>query len=79
MLMNSIFRDCVVFLGIKKDDVFQPRATGFIVSVSDHGTSWNYIVTSEHVISKLLDAKQELFVSLAASVDSDIGQRGCWQ
>jgi SEC-C motif len=64
MLVRSDLTRCVVFIGIVKDGEFLPRATGFLVSTTEHNLHWTHIVTAEHVVKKLLDAGHDIFVRL---------------
>jgi Trypsin-like peptidase domain len=55
---------CVVFIGIKNENVFIPKATGFLVSSTHDNAGFFYVVTAEHVISGLSAKKDEIFVRI---------------
>jgi Trypsin-like peptidase domain len=69
MQVADTYRKGVVFLGWKKGDVFTPRATGFIMSVREHGYIYYYVVTAQHCIGRLYerndaDRTPKVFVSI---------------
>src|SRR5665213_484408 len=55
-------RKCVVFLGIKKQGRFYPRATAFFASSEDQGFWFPFLVTAEHVVSALLLKNEQIYV-----------------
>jgi hypothetical protein len=59
MQVADTYRKSVVFLGWKKGDVFTPRATGFIMSVLEHGYIYYYVVTAQHCIGRLYERNDE--------------------
>lgn len=61
VFVEDSVRRCVAFVGTKTDGRFRPRATAFLVSVSEHGFRFAYLVTAEHVITGLLTKGMELF------------------
>jgi hypothetical protein len=54
VLVPERARQCVLFVGIKTDGAFLPRATAFAVEIEEHQYRWIYLVAAEHVISGLL-------------------------
>jgi len=62
MQIPDILRKCVLFIGIKKDDQFLPRATGFLTIINEFGYEWMYLVTAEHVVSGLISKGHEIYV-----------------
>ena len=48
-------------MGVKKNDKFLPRATGFFVGVEEEQFVFPYIVTAEHVVSGLLTSGQDIY------------------
>jgi hypothetical protein len=55
-------RKSVLFVGIKENGVFKPKATAFIISVVEGGMGWRYLVTAEHVISGLLTKNHRIWI-----------------
>jgi hypothetical protein len=62
VLIPNRARECVLFVGIKIDGVFLPRATAFAVEVEEHENRWIYVVTAEHVISGLLTKEHDVWL-----------------
>jgi hypothetical protein len=52
----------VVFIGLKADGKFVPKATGFIVTARDRDFTFFYLVTAEHVISHLSAGGNAIYV-----------------
>ena len=61
MLVPERIRKCVLFLGIKQDDRFRPRATAFVVEIDDQHR-WRYLVTAEHVVARAVALRQDLWL-----------------
>jgi hypothetical protein len=53
-----------LFVGIKTDGIFLPRATGFVVEIEEHQHRWIYAVTAEHVISGLLTNQHDVWLRI---------------
>jgi hypothetical protein len=51
----------VVFIGTMVDGIFIPRGTGFIVVIEEHGHQFLNLVTAEHVISRIVDNKWQIW------------------
>jgi hypothetical protein len=64
MLVPDWVRKVVFFIGIKKDGVFLPRATGFFVGWADGQFQFIYMVTAEHVVSGLLTSGNQIYIRL---------------
>jgi hypothetical protein len=63
MRVKDFVRDCVCFIGTRTSSgTFQPRATAFAVAVEEDGISFSYLVTAEHVVSRMKDSGQKLFL-----------------
>ena len=62
MLVPERIRKCVLFLGIKQEDHFHPRATAFAVEIDDQNYRWRYLVTAEHVVARSLALGQDLWL-----------------
>jgi hypothetical protein len=54
----------VVFVGIKKNDRFQPRATAFVVRYEEDQHKFDHLVTAEHVISGLLAQGHDIWLRM---------------
>lgn len=80
MLVPDGIRGTVFFIGVKKGDVFQPRATGFFAGIVDgaggfqHG--FTYMVTAEHVISGLVSAGETIWLRFNLN-NGGVGYRSC--
>jgi hypothetical protein len=64
VLIPERARQCVLFVGIKTDGAFLPRATAFAVEIEEHQHRWIYIVTAEHVISGLLTKGHDIWLRI---------------
>ena len=63
MFVDDNVRKCVLFLGTKEDGRWKPRATAFVVNIAeDSEVGFRYLVTAEHVISRLLSTQKEIWV-----------------
>ncbi len=62
MLVPERIRKCVLFLGVRQEDRFQPRATAFAVEIDDQNRRWRYLVTAEHVVGRSLALGQDLWL-----------------
>ncbi len=55
MNINDDVRKCIVYIGYKKEDYFQPCGTGFLVGVNlDNSKLAIYTVTARHVIEGII-------------------------
>ncbi len=64
MVLDDEYRQCVMFLGVREDGKFRPRATAFVVSYRQDGYSFNHLVTAQHVIDRLLQGGHEIWVRM---------------
>ena len=63
VLVPDHIRKTVMFIGTKSDDgTFQPRATAFLVSTVELDMRLGYLVTADHVVSKLLGLGHHLWL-----------------
>ena len=62
MLVHSRLLKTVLFLGVRRGEKFYPRATGFLVSYMEHGSTFCHLVTAEHVVSGLLSKNEDIYV-----------------
>jgi hypothetical protein len=62
VLVPDRARKCVLFVGIKSNGNFLPRATAFVVSISEDQHKWRYVVTAEHVVVGLLTKEQDIWI-----------------
>ena len=64
MLVPSMIRESVVFLGIRDGDQFLPRATAFVISYEENGYHFFALATAEHVVSGLLNKGHDIYVRM---------------
>lgn len=57
-------RQCVGFIGVKKDGQFRPRATIFVVKIEEYAGFWYYIVTAEHNVHKLMETGNKAWLRI---------------
>lgn len=61
MLVPDQLLKCAVFIGIRRDGRFLPRATGFLTAYTDHQVRFLQAVTAEHVVSGLLSINETIW------------------
>lgn len=52
----------VIFIGIRKDGIFQPRATAFFLRYREDQHQFDHLVTAEHVVSGLLTKGHDIWL-----------------
>jgi hypothetical protein len=62
MFVPDFVRKSVLFVGVKRNEVFHPRATMFIVNWVQETFTFFYLVTAEHVISRLITNGEEAWL-----------------
>jgi hypothetical protein len=80
VFVPDALRRCVVFLGLRslKDERFQPKATGFLVTAGEGDFLRDHLVTAEHVVVHLQGMIQDLEkkgqgMELAVRLNMDVG------
>jgi len=58
----DLIKKSVLFIGTKEKGTFRPRATAFVVTIRDQDLGFRYLVTADHVISKLLATNKEIWL-----------------
>jgi hypothetical protein len=62
MLVPDHIRKTVLFIGIKEDGKFRPRATAFIVSGIELDMRLGFLVTADHVVAQLLGNRHDIWL-----------------
>ena len=67
----------VIFIGIRKDGIFQPRATAFFLRYREDQHQFDHLVTAEHVVSGLLTKGHDIW--LRANLKSGLAKRNTFR
>jgi hypothetical protein len=62
MNVPDAIRKCVLFLGIKKNGSFVPKATAFLAAHEEFGLRIGFLITAQHVISGLLTKGHDIWI-----------------